>query len=371
MSRPVVVRRGRILCYRVYDVGNEIALDDAERAATALAGRRAALTRDGAHALVFATPPLDVELGARKLALSADAEPNDVTVCARLFDYGAVSIEVDVPIAPGTDLATLLPVCDELYESPRVDALARTELDAIVIKLGKALRGGHGWRSAETYTVIFLEELDGSMRAAELLEWPLLAKLLVGERDEMRPLSAGQTRDVLKFSHSYFEDDLVVIDWNSALVLEPSGSRDIPDILELATSQLLELRYYDGIYDRELGRVYDDLAVARGRASPFHGRYTKLARDVLRRLVEMVELTERVDNALKIIGDFYLGRVYESAVQRFRIRDWQASTDKKESLLTQAHALIRSESDARRSTLLELVVILLIFLELTLALVRR
>lgn len=365
------MRRGRILCYRVFDVGSEILLDEVERAGAMLAGKRAVLSRDGAQALVFAAPPLDVELGSRNTAILVDRKPIDVTVCARLFDYGAVSIEVDIPIAPGTGLATLLPMCDELYESARVDALARTELDGLVGKLGKALRVPHDWRSAETYTVIYLEEIDGGMRAAELLAWPPLAKLLVGERDETRPLSPGQTRDVLKYSHSYFEDDLVVIDWNSALVLEPSGSRDIPDILELATSQLLELRYYDGIFERHLARIYDDLAKARGRSSVFFSPYPKLARDVVRRLMEVAELTERVDNALKVIGDFYLGRVYESALLRFRIRDWQASTDKKEALLTQAHALIRSESDARRSTLLELVVILLIFLELALALLRH
>ncbi len=365
----VVVRRGRILCYRVFDVGSEILLDDVERAG--LAGKRAALSRDGAQALVFAAPPLDVELGSRKTEILAGRREVEVTICARLFDYGAVSIEIEVPIAPGTDLATMLPVCDELYESSRVDALARTELDALVGKLGTALRGRHDWRGAETYTVVFLEEVDGGMRATDLLAWPLLSKLLVGERDATRPLSEAQTRDVLKFSHSYFEDDLVVIDWNSALVLEPSGSRDIPDILELATSQLLELRYYDGIFERQLSRLYDDLAKARGRGSIFFSPYPKLARDVVRRLMEVAELTERVDNALKIIGDFYLGRVYESAVQRFRIRDWQASTDKKEALLTQAHALVRSESDARRSTLLELVVILLIFLELALAFLRH
>lgn len=367
----MVVRRGTILCYRVYDVGSEIALAEVERAAAKFPGKRAALSRSGAQALAFATPPLDADMGKRRRALLAGRDPVDVGVSARLFDYGAVSIEIELPIAPGTDLASLVPVCDELYESKLVDELAREELDAVVAALGPALRGPHGWRGAETFTIVFLEELDGGVRAADLLAWPHLAKLLAGDRDRDRPLSAAQTRHVLEHAHSYYEDDLVVIDWNSALVLEPSGSRDIPDILELATSQLLELRYYDGIVDRELARVYDDLAAERGRASPFFSRYTKLARDVLRRLVEVAELTERVDNALKVIGDFYLARVYDSAVVRFRIRDWQASTDSKEALLTQAHALIRSESDARRSTLLELVVILLIFLELTLALVRH
>jgi hypothetical protein len=43
-----------------------------------------------------------------------------------------------------------------------------------------------------------------------------------------------------------------VIDWNAAVVIEPDGSRDIPDILELASAQLLEFRYYDDLVDREM-----------------------------------------------------------------------------------------------------------------------
>ena len=57
------------------------------------------------------------------------------------------------------------------------------------------------------------------------------------------------------------------MDWNCAFVLEPSGSRDIPDILELASSQLLELRYYDELFDAELARVYRELDRAHVLAS--------------------------------------------------------------------------------------------------------
>jgi uncharacterized Rmd1/YagE family protein len=78
-------------------------------------------------------------------------------------------------------------------------------------------------------------------------------------------------------------------------------------------------------------------------------------------------LAERV----KVIGDFYLARVYESAVRRLRIHAWQSSVDAKQALLAQAYGLVRGEIDARRSTVLELVVIALIVVELLLALFRR
>jgi hypothetical protein len=289
-------------------------------------------------------------------------------VRARLFDYGAISILFEIAIPPGTDLAELLPMCDELYDSPEIESLAREHVEDITERLGNAIEKPHGWRGAETYTVIFLTEIEGAPRAKEVLAWPLLARFLIGEPRD-KALSVEESRDILKHVHTYFEDDLAVIDWNSGLVVEPSGSRAIPDILEFATSQLLELRYYDGVFDKELARIYDDLAeVRRKPLALIRDPYSRLARAVLLRLVELTEFTERVDNALKIIGDFYLARVYQSAVRRFRIADWQQSVDGKQQLVAQAYGFIKGEIEARRSTLLEVIVILLILAELITAL---
>src|ERR1019366_2372171 len=107
-------------------------------------------------------------------------------------------------------------------------------------------------------------------------------------------------------------------------------------------------------------------AVTSGRSCAIPGSTSGAAS--WRRLVELSEFAERVDNTLKVIGDFYLARVYESAVRRFRIRAWQASIDAKQALLAQAYSLIRGQIDARRTTLLELVVIVLIVVEVLLAL---
>src|SRR5262249_17235341 len=150
-----------------------------------------------------------------------------------------------------------------------------------------------------------------------------------------------------------------------------SGSRDIPDILEFATSQLLKLRYYDGVFDKHLARIYDDLAQAQRAGSVLRSPYRHLARNVLGRVVELNEFAERVDNALKIIGDFYLARVYETAVRRFRISAWQSSIGGKQALVAQAYDLIKGEIDVRRATLLELVIIILLLFEVAKSLLPR
>jgi len=367
VTAPLIIEDGCILAYRLFDVGDEIHLDAAEKVlGDAPARRRAKLMREGAASLQFVVPPLDVAIGPRKETLgSGRAFEGEVT--ARLFDYGAASIVFEWPIPRGTSLDELLPLCDELYESTALEAAARREVVALMQKLRTAIEGPHEWSGVETYTVIFVRAFADHPPTSRITDSPVVAKLLLGEPGP-KSLSEDARRDILKHAHSYFEDDLAIIDYSSALVLEPSGARDIPDILELATSQLLELRYYDDQLDRELGRIYDEFGIARRRGTLFRSPYEKLARLVLRRFVELTEFTERVDNALKVVGDFYLARVYQSALARFRIATWQASVDGKQSLVAQAYGLLKGEVDIRRSTILEIVVIVLILLELVTAL---
>jgi hypothetical protein len=363
----LVMDDGCILAYRILDVGDEIDLEAAERIlADAPGRRRARLTREGAQGLQFAVPPLDVALGKRMLTLGS-GRTIEAELTARLFDYAAVSVVFEWPIPSATSFEALLPVCDEIYESSVLEEIARSEVATLVTRLAPAIQGKHEWNEVETYTVIFAKSLEGSPPKDRIVRAPVVAKLLLGEPGP-KSLSQEEREDVLQHAHSYFDDDLAIIDWNSAFVLEPSGSRDIPDILEFATSQLLELRYYDRLIDRELGRIYDEFGSARhDYFALFRSRYEKLARAVQRRLVELTEFTERVDNALKVVGDFYLARVYQSAVRRFRIPSWQASVDGKQALVAQTYNLLKGEVDIRRSTLLEIVVIVLILLELVAA----
>jgi hypothetical protein len=367
-ARPLVVREGRVVAYRQLDVADEIDLAACQALLQASAPRRGALTREGAQSLVIAAPPLEISVGTRSVTLPRTGKSFDAEVSARVFDYGAVSFSFEIPIAAGTELGDIVAWCDEIYDSPELDQAARAMVQPLLARLRGSVRGEHDWNPVETYTVVFVRRFDGDPSAGDVLSSPTLASLVLGEPPS-HLLSASERQDVLTHAHSYFDDDLVVVDWNCAFVLEPSGSRDIPDILELASSQLLELRYYDELFDAELARVYRDLDRARRRIPDIiRNPWVDLGRRVVSRLVELSEFAERVDNTLKVIGDFYLARVYESAVRRFRIRAWQASIDAKQALLAQAHALIRSEIDARRTTLLELVVIVLIVFEVLLAL---
>jgi len=185
------------------------------------------------------------------------------------------------------------------------------------------------------------------------------------------PLAAGGPHQRRRNAYSYLQDDLAVVDWNSAFLLEPSGVNDIPDLLEFATAHLLELRYHDALLDRELHAIYDEIDAARGPPSVFTRRYGRVQRRTAALLVELSEVIERLENAVKIVGDFYLARLYQSGVRRFRLPAWQESVLRKQRLLAGVNDLMKAAADRRRGELLELTVVLLILWEVLYALLRH
>ena len=366
MADSFVLQKAAVLCYRFYDVAESIDLEKS-RVLLAQDSRRLKLRRAGSEFLVLQNPPLAVELGRRPLAVRAG--PVTVDVAAHLFDHGAVSIILRVPVVPGTTLDGLVPLADELYDSAAVEALCGELVAQVRQTLHAALENPRLWDQNESYSVVYVEKLEGDPRAAAVLEAAALPRLLLGDSSP-EPLSAREKLDVIEHHFSYTENDLVVIDWNAAFVYEPSGSADIPDLLEICNAQLLELRYFDYALELELKHVYDEMSHRRRRwYSILWSPYKALARRVLVTLFDLSEFIERVENSLKIVGDFYLAKVYEASVKQLRVSNWQASVTKKQRLLAQTYQLLKGEVDTDRSLTLESTIVLLIVVEMLLAFV--
>ena len=364
MPAPLIVERGFVLCYRLFDVADEIALEPASRL-LAEDTRRLKFSRVGSQYLRFADPPLSAELGKRALVLRPGTTMVDGV--ARVFDHGAISVILRVPIPAGTSMHGLVVLADELYDSPAVDSLALELLDGLRHLLTPVLVRPHLWEQSESYTIIFVQEIAGHPSASALLERADLARLLLGETDP-EPLSARESNEVTQHRFSYKESDLVVVDWNSAFVYEPSGSQDIPDVLEICNAQLLELRYYDDLLDGHIRQIYEEVRRKhRGWWSLFRSPYRLLARRVWATLLEVSEFIERVENSLKIIGDFYLAKIYEAGVRRLRIPVWQSNVTRKQQMLAQVYQLLKGEIDTDRSLTLEITIVILIISELLLA----
>jgi hypothetical protein len=196
-----------------------------------------------------------------------------------------------------------------------------------------------------------------------------VARLLVGES---RPLSPAWRRDLLAQRFSYFEDDLAVLTWNSALVVEPvAEDTDVQYVLEFANAQLLELRFYDATLDRELPRIYDRIEEARHGFHVMGRRYSSLLSALQTRVADATELVERVENSLKVTDDVFLARIYAASLEIFRGRTWRAGIDGKLAIIRDAYSMLNAESQARRAEILEVIIVVLIGIEIVLGLIKR
>lgn len=180
------------------------------------------------------------------------------------------------------------------------------------------------------------------------------------------PLAEGTRRAIVESSYQYWSHDLAVIDWYSAVVIEPSGARDVADILEFALTHLIELRYYDDLLDEKLASL--NASISRSERTLFRTNYARLSREASALFMDISEFIERVDNSLEVIGDFYLATIFRAALKRLRLQEWEDNVTRKLQLLARVTELLTGQATAHRSHLLEWVVIALIAFEVVFAL---
>lgn len=343
---------GRVIVYRIFDVAEEIELDALREVGTRV--------RERQPAIVVRTAPLTIDLG--EVDLRVAAQPLDATLVARVWQYGAVSLQFHLPIAAETSWSDLVQFGIAIEHDSDIESVALKRLGELRERLHFALRLPHTPTVAEDYTVYLLHSLDGAS-AATLAERADIPALLLGEANAA--LSAGTKHAILDSGIAYSEHDLAVVDWNSALIVDPAGGEDIADILEFANTHALEFRYYDDLLDARLERLYDQLRAR--RSSLLRREFERLSHEASALYLEVSEYVEQVENSLKFMGDLYLARVFRLAAQRFRLQDWELSIERKLGALVRTAELLHNEVNTRRSHLLEIIIILLILYEIVAA----
>jgi len=147
-------------------------------------------------------------------------------------------------------------------------------------------------------------------------------------RGETQPLSDAEVREILRSSMSYYPEDLAVIGWNSAFIYDtPSGAETTIQLLEYANSQLLEFRHYDEALTRRLHFIYQSLE--RGAGFLFRWRSARTSAQLQTQMLEVNELTERADNAIKFLSDMYSARLYRLAAAKVGVPDYKRLVQEK------------------------------------------
>jgi len=307
----------------------------------------------------YAKPPLLLEGDAVQAGVVAGLAPR-----FKLFDYGVISLALARAFR-GT-WPDLIAVGGPLIDGDALASEAEACCRRLVDRLEPALVRRHQRFVAEDYVVFVVTALDEPMTTDMLLarHGDDIAQLLRGERQALSP----EERDrVLRHRISYLEDDLVVPTWNAALVRDTeAGSQAAIEILEFANSQLLEFRYYDDLLDMDLARLYSELQRPKPVGLFRSRRYTRAAHDVHARLIDVHELTDHAENAIKFVGDIYAARLFGLAATSLGLDRWKGSVQEKLQTMDQIYGFAVEQASVARGELLELTVVLLILLELVL-----
>jgi hypothetical protein len=349
--------RGILHICVAFDWGDEIALDQVRRLVSASA-QELPRRRRTPPSFSYRPAPLRVTLPNVELAL-AELGARQATVAATLFDFGAVSISFHVPFTATSD--ALLRLAGTLAESEPFIQKAREAVKPLHAQLLPAVRDPM-WQddlSEEYFVFQFPPEM-----LPQIADTAWLSGMVHLESD---PLSNEETAEALRFQLRYGPTDLFVPDWTAAVLVD-CDCDDTLHAIAFANLQLLEFRHIDNRLDVSLqsaSRVVQPLTW------PFFRQYAQPMRLLGELKVEANGLFERTGNVLKLVGDPYLARVYRLVARRFHMQTWIENIQRKLEIAEGVYQVVSDQAANFRSTFLEVIVVLLIFIEIILSLWLR
>lgn len=218
----------------------------------------------------------------------------------------------------------------------------------------------------EEYLAINLEQSQqqdaNPLSASELLSihGREIAQLV---RGELTPLAPSVVEEILQSNLSYYISDLVVIGASAALVYDRGEDAAATNqVLEYAKMQLLEFRYYDGMMTQLLSEVYSvleqrrNVMLARWSMPRTAQRFNTIRLDVM-------ELTERIDNAIKFVSDMYYARLYRLAATRMGVPDYRGLVDEKLRTVGELYDVMIDQFNEARSFVVEFAIAILCLLD--------
>jgi len=218
----------------------------------------------------------------------------------------------------------------------------------------------------EDYHIVQLEEIveaNGEALAAEELLASHSQEIAQLVRGVSVLLSDAESREVLQSSISYSRTDLLVVGWTGALVYgNAEGAATTIQLLEYANTQLLELRYYDSLLTRLLEGVYRSLENKGGVLAAW--RLSREAARVNTIRLDVMELTEKVDNAIKFLSDMFYARLYGLAATKVGVPDYRTLVDRKLRTAGELYTFMVNQFNQSRGFVLELMIVIILIIDL-------
>jgi hypothetical protein len=341
-----VILIGRIRSLILFDVGEEIRLPQVRQILSIpeppSPGVGGATLRPGPDYVRFERPPV--------------AEPFEGGQ-VKYYDYGVVSYEIDTEFC--CDWKTLIVESSRRVMDPSAESKALAVIRPHVSRIKPAIVKPYTEWLSEDYH--FVTVTPGALNAQDLLSQhgSEIAQIV---RGETLPLSDGERQEVLQASISYYPTDLLVVGWSAAFVYDtPLAAGPTLQLLEYANTQLLELRHYDDVLTKVLAGVYPTIGkrgfLRRWRMAADAERLNTIRLDV-------IELTERLDNVIKFVSDMFYARMYRMASGRVGVPDYRRLVEEKLRTAAALYEFMVDQFHQARGFLLEVLVVIILLIEI-------
>ncbi|MDE3062182.1 MAG: hypothetical protein KGJ51_03890 [Acidobacteriota bacterium] len=346
---------GSVLVLIQFDVCEELRLDLVQQAISARTIPQPSMKQPVPGYVRYHRPPVVGPLEPLVLETGERLEGE-----VKYYDYGVASVLYQLPFTGNWDDLVRLAsrwVWDVDFAS-RVEPVVRARLERIASAM---IKPSSRWLS-EDYFIFHLREAVGAHNAAELTREHGLHIAQVVRGDGLL-LSQGEVNEVLNSQVSYYAGDVAVIGWNAAFLYDTTAGADTSiQLLEYANSQLLEFRHYDEVLTGILDSVYDLLAEKRG----FFTRWglARSARRLHTVLLDVTELTERADNAIKFLSDMFAARFYKLAAAKVGVPDYKDLVSRKLRTAEDLYQDMVEQFNQSRAFFLEATVVLILLIEL-------
>ncbi len=375
LSAPAPLR-GSVLVLIQFDVCEEIRLDELRKIFGARTAE-ASFKHQAPGYVRYQRPPVEETLDPLILDSGERLEGQ-----IKYYDYVVVSLVFELPFSG--DWNTLIQLSCRWTSDSNFEKLASRVVKQKLERAAPALvkpyssqEAGGEWLQ-EDYFIFHVREIRladprlGDLKSDDINATPSANDLLAAHGDqisqvvrgEMSMLSEGERQEILQSRISYYPNDLAVIGWNAAFIYDTdAGAETAIQLLQYANSQLLEFRHYDELLTKELENVYDFLD-AGGTGLWSRWRTARAAAKLHTVLLDVNELTERADNAIKFLSDMFSARLYKLCAAKVGVPDYKDLVKEKLQTAEDLYRFMVEQFNQSRAFILELMVVVILIIEL-------
>ncbi|HKL86242.1 MAG TPA: hypothetical protein VJ861_07930 [Treponemataceae bacterium] len=353
--------QSEIIYFFVYDAGRSIDLSKAAKLIPASTEPWIIRNRRDTPQSLSLPHPLIVQLA--KIICPPEHPFETITLTARIFEDGVISMNA---------LVTGSFLLEQLHKirytafyvndtETTIDTWVDASMQLFFNEIQEAITFEQYVFSAfirQCYTVFCLTTPIPKPQTFVQENREIIACLLNGEQLNTR-LHESQIEATLRGAFCYTEHDFAVFDLDRCLIIDPE--RDYQDILlviEQVICQLVALRSLDTLLDRWLDKAENDIKIIfKHNSARLKLLKVKLA-NIQALTFDALFILENLENSSKIIGDYFLGQIFNNLCQQLNTDGWKLSIERRLKTLESVYRRLSEHDSERRMVFLEVMFII-------------